>query len=469
MRTEDILVANKRYLRCVDLPGTIDQAFAYHDRPGALMRLIPPWESVTILRSDNSLQPGSEVELKTKLGPLSIRWLARHELYHPPRLFSDIQVSGPFAYWHHAHRFETGADPESSRMCDTVDYRLPGGAIGAVLGAGKALRTLDAMFAYRHRTTRDDLQMFVDHDREPLRIAVSGSTGLVGSCFNNVASLLGHDIVRLLRGQPTSDDASAADAAIYPWSDSFDPESFAGTDAVVHLAGKPIADKRWTPEIKQQIIDSRVTQTRALCEHLAAMQTPPKVLICASAIGIYGDRGDEILSEESEIGEGFLADVGRQWEAACKPAEEAGIRVVNLRIGLALSPQGGALQQLLLPAKLGVNGPVSHGKQWWSWVALDDVIGAIYHAIKTPTLRGPVNVVAPNSVTCGQFARDLGRVLHRPAFIPAPAPILRLALGEMADALLLASTHVVPGKLQASGYRFRFEDLTTCLRHLLGK
>ncbi|QDS88725.1 Epimerase family protein [Rosistilla ulvae] len=462
-------MGNMQYQRSVDLPVRREIAFSYHDRIGALSRLIPPWESVAIERSDDSLRPGSEVVLKTQLGPLPIRWHARHEIYQPPSLFSDIQISGPFANWSHRHQFEPGESSESSQLCDTVDYRLPGGAIGAALGSGKVLRTLDAMFNYRHRTTRDDLQMFADHDPEPLRIAVSGSTGLVGSCFNNVATLLGHDIVRLLRGDPATDSDSSAVEAIYPWSDSFDPESFAGTDAVVHLAGKPIADKRWTPEIKQQIIDSRVTQTRALCEHLAAMQTPPKVVVCASAIGIYGDRGDEILSEESEIGEGFLADVGRQWEAACKPAEEAGIRVVNLRIGLALSPQGGALQQLLLPAKLGVNGPVSHGKQWWSWVALDDVIGAIYHAIKTPTLRGPVNVVAPNSVTCGQLARDLGRVLHRPAFIPAPAPILRLALGEMADALLLASTHVVPSKLQASGYRFRFEDLTTCLRHLLGK
>ncbi|QDV68804.1 Epimerase family protein [Rosistilla carotiformis] len=463
-------MAAQQYKRSVALPASIEQAFAYHDRRGALGRLIPPWEHVTIQRSDNSLEPGSEVILKTKLGPVGMRWHARHEIYEPPNRFTDIQVSGPFASWHHEHRFEPGPTAASSQMHDTVDYRLPGGAVGSFFGSGKITKMLESMFAYRHRTTHDDLQMFSDHDPSPLRIAVSGSTGLVGGSFCNVANLLGHQTVPLLRGErPASrNDQEQADV-LFPWSESFVSDAFAGTDAVVHLAGKPIADKRWNAKIKQEIIDSRVVPTRTLCEQLASMPKPPKVLVCASAIGIYGDRGDERLSEDSPHGDGFLADVGEQWEAACQPAADAGIRVVNLRIGIAISPQGGALQKLLLPAKLGVNGPVADGKQWWSWVALDDVIGAIYHAIKTPDLSGPVNVVAPHAVTCGQFARDLGSVLHRPAFLPAPAPLMRLALGEMADALLIASTHVLPTKLQASGYRFRFEHLQDCLRHVLGK
>lgn len=463
-------MANQRYQRCVDLPVSQELAFAYHERPGALQRLIPPWESVTIERSDGSLLPGSEVVLKSRLGPFPVRWLARHQIYEPPRRFSDIQVSGPFASWHHEHRIDTRDDADSSQLCDAVDYKLPGGPVGALLGGAKIDRMLTAMFNYRHRTTRDDLQMFADHDRSALRIAVSGSSGMVGDCFCNVATLLGHEIVRLQRGEPDRDaQVQPSSDSLFPWSSQFTASEFSGTDAVVHLAGKPIADQRWTAEIKQQILESRATQTRTLCEHLAKMETPPKVLVCASAIGIYGDRGDERLTEDSPPGEGFLAEVGRQWEAACQPAIDAGIRVVNLRIGIAVSPTGGALQKLLLPAKLGVNGPVSNGKQWWSWVALDDVVGAIYHAIKTPSLQGPVNLVAPEAVTSGQFASDLGQVLHRPAVIPAPAPMLRLALGEMADALLLASTHVVPGKLQASGYRFRFDRLQDCLRHVLGK
>ena len=239
--------------------------------------------------------------------------------------------------------------------------------------------------------------------------------------------------------------------------------------AVVHLAGENIAAGRWTPARKAEIRRSRVDGTRNLCEVLARLPHPPKVLVSASAIGLYGDRGAEILTEESAAGTGFLAEVCREWEAAAAPAARVGIRVVNLRFGMVLSPTGGALKKMLLPFKLGMGGRIGSGEQFTSWIALDDVIGAIHHVLCEESVRGAVNAVAPEPASNADFTRTLARVLRRPTLLPLPAFAARLALGEMADALLLGGARVMPARLQASGYRFRFPDLESALRHLLGR
>jgi len=238
-------------------------------------------------------------------------------------------------------------------------------------------------------------------------------------------------------------------------------------DAVVHLAGENIAGARWTQRQKTLIRDSRVKGTRVLSDLMGRRSPPPKVLVCASAIGYYGDRGDEILREDSASGSGFLPDVCREWEAACQPAAAKSIRVVNLRIGIVLSQAGGALAKMLTPFKLGAGGVIGSGRQYMSWIALDDVASAIHHALTHDSLRGPVNAVAPNPVTNRDFTRTLGRVLSRPTLFPMPAFVARLALGEMADALLLASARVVPARLLESGFVFRYPDLVGALRHLL--
>ena len=227
--------------------------------------------------------------------------------------------------------------------------------------------------------------------------------------------------------------------------------------------------RRWNAAQKTRIRDSRTQGTRLLCEALAGLENPPAVFVCASAIGYYGDRGDETLDESSNAGDGFLADVCREWEAACEPARAKGIRVVNLRTGVVLSPCGGALQKMLLPFKLGVGGVVGDGKQHWSWIAIDDLIGAIHHALTHEELSGPVNVVAPHPATNRQFTKVLGKVLRRPTIFPLPAFAARLVLGEMADSLLLASARVLPKQLQETGFDFRFADLEDALRHLLGR
>ena len=282
-----------------------------------------------------------------------------------------------------------------------------------------------------------------------MRILVTGSGGLVGSALVPLLTASDHSLTRLSHSQQ--------------W-----PE-LTGHDAVVHLAGENIAAGRWTPEKKARIRDSRVQVMQRLCGTLARLASPPRVIVCASAIGYYGHRGDEVLREESASGADFLAEVCRDWEAATKPAADAGIRVVNLRFGVILSATGGALAKMLTPFKLCLGGVIGNGRQWMSWIGLDDATGVIIQALTNETLRGPVNVVAPQPVTNCVFAKTLGRVLRRPAMFPVPAFVLRLALGEMADALLLSSQRVEPAKLVASGYKFRFPELEGALRHLLGK
>ena len=297
-----------------------------------------------------------------------------------------------------------------------------------------------------------------------MNVLVSGSGGLIGSALAPALSGDGH-LVRPLRRAPQA----GADATSWnPDDGSFAAGALDGIDAVVHLAGENIAGGRWTAARKARIRDSRVDGTRRLCAALAALDTPPRVLVAASAIGFYGDRGDALLDESAAPGTGFLPEVSRSWETAAAPAREAGIRVAHLRIGIVLSPAGGALAQMLLPFKLGVGGVLGSGDQYMSWIALDDVVGIVRHALADESLSGPVNTVAPQAVTNREFTRALGKVLRRPTILPAPAFALRIALGEMADALLLASTRVDPAALRATTFEFQHPQLDGALRHVLG-
>ena len=295
-------------------------------------------------------------------------------------------------------------------------------------------------------------------------VAVTGAGGLIGSAL--VASLEagGHRVIPLVRRAPRpGEDALGWD----PTSGAITPPGPAVADAIVHLAGESIMGIRWTAAKKRRIRESRMTATRLLVESLIRLAKPPAVLVCAAGIGYYGNRGDEMLTEESRPGTGFLAEVGRDWEAATAVAIAHGIRVVNLRFGVVLSAKGGALAKMLTPFNLGMGGVIGDGTQWMSWIALDDVIGAIRHALATDALRGPVNTVAPAPVTNAEFTRTLGRVLERPTLVPLPAFAARLALGEMADELLLTSQRVLPARLQASGYRFQYSTLEAALRGVL--
>lgn len=296
-----------------------------------------------------------------------------------------------------------------------------------------------------------------------MKILISGSGGLIGTELVSLLTQKGHSVTRLVRSK-----RGGADEVLWnPIARIIDPNLIEGFDAVIHLAGDPIAQGRWSAEKKARIRDSRIRGTRLLAETLARLKQPPKVLLCASAVGIYGSRGDEVLTEESPPGSGFLAEVGQEWEKACEPAGQKGIRVVNTRFGMVLSPKGGALKKMLPPFRLGIGGRLGSGRQWMSWISLPDVAEAILHLIQTESARGPINVTSPNPVTNRQFTQRLARALHRPAVFPVPAFALRLLLGEMADELLLASTRVEPKRLKATGYRFRHPELEPALRELL--
>ena len=296
----------------------------------------------------------------------------------------------------------------------------------------------------------------------PGKVLVSGSSGLIGAALVRRLTAKGWQVTRLIRTIPSG-------AAQITWDIArpIPPQSVSGFDAVLHLAGESIAE-RWTEAKKRAVRDSRVVGTRNISEALAHAAERPAVLLSASAIGIYGDRGDQVLDEQSSPGEGFLAEVCREWESATEAASKAGIRTVQARFGIVLSRSGGALAKMLGPFRLGVGGKVGSGRQWWSWVALDDVIGAIEHVMKTGTLAGPVNVVSPNPVTNREFTRSLASAVARPAVFPMPAWAARLALGEMANELLLASQRVEPARLRVSGYRFARSDLGSALVSILG-
>ena len=241
----------------------------------------------------------------------------------------------------------------------------------------------------------------------------------------------------------------------------------ASFDVVIHLSGAGIADKRWTPRYKQEILDSRVNSTQTLVNALCNLETPPRLLMCASAIGYYGHRGDNWLDEESETGSDFVSEIARQWEASTEQAAKSGIRTVNMRFGLILSTQGGALKQMLTPFKLGLGGRVGNGEQYYSWIAIDDVIAAMEWIMKNEQLSGPINIVAPAPVSNAVFTKNLAAALHRPAVIPMPATMAKIAFGEMADELLLSSTRVKPGKLLNSGFQFKFPTLPQALAAVL--
>ena len=298
-----------------------------------------------------------------------------------------------------------------------------------------------------------------------LNVAISGASGLVGTELSALLKSVGHSVVPMTR-KPSG--SSQNTIAWDPERGVANPQQLESVDAIVHLAGENIAAGRWTVALKERIRKSRVEGTRALVQSLAGLQIRPKTLVCASAIGFYGDRGDEILTESSPAGSGFLADVCSAWESEAMAAANLDMRVVSLRIGVVLSPKGGALAKMLLPFKLGAGGVIGSGKQYWSWIGLNDLVRAIAFCVENENIRGPVNAVSPQALNNYDFTKTVGKVLHRPTIVPLPAFVAKIVLGEMAEALLLSSAHVVPEKLQAHGFQFAQPDLKSCLEHELG-
>jgi uncharacterized protein len=442
-----------KYSSVIDAPR--DDVFAWHTRPGAFHRLSPPWSPMRLVSEATSLKDGRA----TLALPGGLRWVAQHQAdsYDPPHRFVDaISSDGPASLpariavrWRHIHDFEDTGD-NRTEVIDRVETPVPGSA-------------LRPMFAYRHRQLADDLaahRLAAEHGLAPSTVAITGSSGLVGSALAAFLSTGGHRVVRLVRG--TANDGERQ------WNrDDPDPDLLTGVDAVIHLAGASIAG-RFTEGHRKAIRDSRIGPTRKLAEIAARGKA---TLISASAIGYYGyDRGDDTLSEDSDRGDGFLADVVADWEDATSPASDAGVRAVNVRTGIVQSPRGGTLKLMRPLFSAGVGGRLGDGRQWLSWIGIDDLVEIYHRALWDTALTGPVNAVAPQPVRNTEYTRTLARVLHRPAVLPVPALGPRLLLGEQgARELACASQRVTPQKLSQTGHRFRQPDLDQALRHLLGR
>lgn len=436
----------------VDFPP--DEVFAWHRRRGAMPRLTPPWAPLRVLAEASSLRDGRAV-----LGlPGWLRWVAAHQPdgYDPPRRFVDELVSQPLRTvlsWRHSHEFAAEGD-SATRVTDRIDTPVP-----------QAL--LRPMVAYRHRQLADDLaahRWARELRPDPMTVAITGSGGLIGTQLAALLSTGGHEVIRLVRRTPRSSDERR-------WRPADpDPDLLAGVDAVVHLAGASIAG-RFTPSHKAAVRDSRIGPTRRLAELAARGRHRPAAFVSASAVGIYGaDRGDDLLTEDSPRGDGFLADVVADWESAAMVAAEDGVRVVTVRTGIVQSPRGGSLRLLFPLFAAGLGGRLGDGEQWLAWIGIDDMIDVYLRALVDRGLVGPVNAVAPQPVRNADYTTALARVLHRPALLPVPSFGPRLVLGaEGADELAGASQRVVPRRLEQSDHRFRHPEVRQALAHVLGR
>ncbi len=456
-----------RFTYRTELPDhTPGHVFDWHERPGALERLTPPWGDVEVLHRSGGIEDGGQISLRIKRGPTSFRWDLRHRDYVYGRQFRDEQVSGPLKSWVHTHTF-LPRDGGGTVAQDEIDLEAPLGAAGAALGPAFIRRELDRLFRFRYRRLFTDLARHARYAGRPrLRVAITGSSGLVGSALRHFLTTGGHEVVTVVR-----DSRKLGEGSIFwnPAAGVLNPDDLAGIDAVVHLAGTSIAGSRWNEARKRAIKQSRVRGTELLSRTLAGMRDGPRVLVSASAVGFYGDRGDDVVTEGDPGGRGFLAEVCRAWEGATRPAERAGIRVVNLRLGVVLSPQGGALGQMLLPFKMGAGGRLGSGKQYISWIDLDDATGVFLHALYDESLRGPVNATAENPVTNSVFTSALGRALGRPTVVPVPALAVKAAFGELGTEALLWGQRVVPRKALDAGFEFFYEGVEDSLRFQLGR
>jgi uncharacterized protein (TIGR01777 family) len=442
----------------VTLPTSPTTAFAWHARPGALQRLAPPWRPVAI----RSFQPApgahSIIEnggrLTLDIAGVPWAWRAEHRDYHHNESFTDVQLHGPFAEWTHVHRFEESNG--HCRLSDCLSYRH---GLATSLIKGRIVRDLERLFAFRHHRTRWDIERHASANVSPQSIAITGASGLVGSALIPFLTTGGHSVRTIGRGQ--------ADIRWDPAKRSLDPQALNGVDTVIHLAGENVA-QRWTPAAKERIRQSRINSTAFLAFTLASLPQPPRVLIVPSGIGYYGTHVDDQERDESaEAGDGFLAEVCQEWEAAAETARQAGIRVVHLRIGMVLSAAGGALRKMLPAFRCGFGGRIGSGKQWQSWIHLDDLLDIILRAMADEDLSGAINVVAPQSVRQWEFAHTLGQHLHRPTLAPLPAWVVSTLFGRMGTNLLTEGTRVTPARLLAAHHRWRYPTLDEALRYEL--
>ena len=442
----------------------ISKVFQWHSRDGAIQRLTPPWAPLHLVsRKGKGIDKGVEVRFRIKIFGIPMFWEAKHVDFKENELFRDRQTKGPFAFWEHSHLFESQAE-DVTVMQDQVRFSLPLGVLSLPF-YGYAQKELARMFSYRHEVLKYDVENRVGRGPKQ-RILISGASGTIGKALVPFLRTLGHEVIRLARDvNDASDDVLFWD----PYKGVLDMAAAGPIDAVINLNGVDISRGRWTEKKRAVIMDSRQTPTRLLAEKMAGLANPPATFLSASAIGFYGQGGDTKLSEASGVGQSFISRVCEAWEAASLTAKEAGIRTVHLRTGVVLTPAGGALQRMAGPFAFGLGTRLSHGRQYMSWISMEDMLGSIVHLLENKAVEGPVNLTAPEPVTNAEFTRTLARVLSRPAPFVLPKPFILALWGDMGKETLLASARVMPQELLDSGYRFVHTRLEPALRHLLGK
>lgn len=463
--------------------------FEWHVKEGAFERLNPPWQRFKVIERKGNIRNGGTIKIKIKIGgPLYSTLLVKHYDYIDGKQFRDTQIKGIFKSWTHTHLFKP-LGLSSCMLEDNIEYSTSRSIIGKRIASNLIDKKLNQMFYYRHSVTRGDLQIHsainkIRGDGRPLTIAITGSSGFIGSSLIPFLTTGGHRVIRMIRTPLKHDNDynnnNLNNIKFIQWNpatafanvSSLNDNNY-NIDAVVNLAGENIFGK-WTEEKKKRIFDSRINTTKSLCRLLSSLDRPPKVLVSASATGYYGDRHDEILTEESPLqhssSNDFLSDVCMNWEKSTQIAKESGIRIVNIRIGTVLSSSGGILSKILPAFKMGFGGRIGNGSQYMSWIGLDDLITLILYAIADKSIIGPVNAVSPNPITNADFTKTLGKVLSRPTMFSIPEFVIKKAVGEeLANAAILSSSRVIQRQLIKLGYKFRFPSLELVLHYTFGK
>jgi uncharacterized protein len=452
----------ERFVKRTRIEAPAELVMAWHERPGALERILPPWEPLRIVDWNRSLVDGARAVFTVRIGGLPRRWVADHFDYIPGRQFCDVQSVGPFAYWRYIHK----ADPDGPNACfyeDNIDYRLPFGYPGRLLGGRYVRQRLERIYAYRHAMVKHDNLLHARFSQQPLKILVSGSTGLLGSPLVHFLSAGGHSL-SVLTG-----DTRGTYAKVIAWNPkegAVPLERLEGFDAIVHLDGE-LGHSNRSADRRNSFRREPLRATELLCQALAKLAAPPRVLVCGSSLAFYGDRGSAELTESAAPGEGSPSELERAREQLTEPLADRGIRVAHLRFGTILTWAGGMLRRRLLPHRLGLGYVLGAGDQYRSWVTLDDALGAVLYVIGSDEICGPVNVSAPNPVRERELSEILAKSLGRPAPLRIPKSLPGILQGGMKGGAL-ASTRVQPAKLLATGYRFRNPVLDSAVRHLLG-
>ena len=452
------------YIKRTKINAPVEKLFAWHARDGAIARLTPPWAPMKLVsRSCDGIQKGVKIVFRLSLFKIPMIWEAEHIEYQENKVFIDRQIKGPFSKWKHTHKFIPDGK-ESSIMEDRVEFKLPFGFLSRPF-YGLAKKEFNRMFNYRHRVLKYDLEHHVDKI-SPKKILISGASGTIGSILVPFLRTCGHDVIRLVRKK---ENLLKDELYWDPYKDILDLEKAGPIDAVINLNGVDISRGRWTKKQKQMIVDSRVLPTRLLVKKMKALDHKPAVFISSSAVGFYGQKQDMTLNESSDGGDCFISRVCRLWENASMDAQKAGIRTIQLRIGVVLTPAGGALKRMELPFKTGCGVRLSHGRQYMSWISMDDTISGILHILSHNKIKGPVNLTAPDPVTNNRFSKTLAAIFSKKVFFVLPRFVALALWGQMGKETLLTSARVRPQKLLDNGFIFQHETLFCALKDMLGR